>query len=353
MDTLNTELTALDFFRAALEPDKWSGLLQRFMSEVGQTAVALSGQSRTDLVGPFFSWGLDEDRIAIFMRDYAHSSQNLAIDVFEKASEGVAKRWVDIVDGPQFATHPIARDLITPMGLEWKFAINLFWDGQYGALCSVLGPLENYPITENALKRATELTKYLAPAFEMTCRLAIAERENQALWDAFSSLGLGLVVQSNRGTINKLNGTAERLLKGGLKEFQTYSSNGFSDKGNAKHAFMFRAEDRQPLIALRLPLGKTSIGQWSDFGANVIVLLEIDREAPFLGQILSNVYGASKRQIEVATRVMDGMTTAEIAENLGVATSTVETHVDRLCLLVDLPNRTALRAWMAQLRSIV
>ena len=79
----------------------------------------------------------------------------------------------------------------------------------------------------------------------------------------------------------------------------------------------------------------------------------MDREAPNMNTVLSTVFGATSRQIEVAERLFEGATSTEIAAKLGVSAHTVDTHIDRLCLLTGTQNRTMLRNWMMQLRSIV
>lgn len=346
--------SAAQFFDAALRPELWPCILQQHLKETGQTAAALSGQGRTALTGPFFSWGLDEERVAIFMRDYANPQDNLALDVFDKAPLGIATAWSKLVPPETWDEISIARDLVFPMGLEWKYAVNLFWDGEYGALLSVLGPPEGYPVEHAALDQATQICRYLAPAFEMTCRIAIAERENQSLWSAFATLGLGLVIQNHAGRVTRMNATAEAILGGTDRPLRLAApKETLAVGGVAKDVVLLTSGVEGPVLALRLPMQPSQIGRWNDAGSFLVILLELDRDAPQIWQILRNVFGATPRQVEVAKFLLDGETSHDIAANLGISANTVDTHIDRLCLQTGTANRTMLRNWMMQLRSIV
>lgn len=347
-------LSAADFFDAALTPAHWPRILRRLAEDTGQTALALSGQGRTDLTGPFFSWGIDDARIATFMQKYAHAKDNLAMDVFDKAPLGQASSWRSLLSEKDWDSIPLFRDLIHPMGLEHKFAMNLFWDGSYGGLLSVLGPPEN-PVSEDALAQTTALHRYLAPAFEITCRMALADRESRSLWQAFSTLGLGLVIQSGAGAVSAMNPIAERLMQNASGSTPDLPS----PKAHApqtplvRDAFVIAHRLPRPLLALRLPLQQSDIGQWSDARSFLVILLEFDRDSPHLWQIVQSVFGATPRQSEVGQLVLEGRTTPQIAAELGISPSTVETHVDRLCVQMGLENRTMLRSWLEQIRAIV
>ncbi len=359
MQVERASLSASQFFDAALHPDRWPGLLNKLLQCVGQTSAALSGQGRSAMTGPFFSHGLDEDRIAVFMRDYAHSSENMAIDVFDKAPLRRAVPWDTLVSRGSWESIPIARDLIRPMGLEMKFAASLFWDGEYGALLSVLGPPDDHPITEHALEHVTAQCEFLAPAFEITCRLAIAERENLSLWNAFSKLGLGLITQTSSGQITRMNPVAEALLGGPEKPFQLANKGSVAalKTGGVQalgHDVLLVAEHvDKPMLALRLPMQTSRIGRWSESDAFVIVLIELNRTTPSLPKVMRIAFGATPRQLEIAELVLDGVSSKDIAATCSIAPSTVETHIDRLCLQVGVANRTELRSWMMQVRAIV
>jgi len=356
-NTLNEDrghISAAQFFDAALRPELWPDILRQLLEQTGQTAAALSGQGRADLTGPFFSWGLDQDRVAIFMRDYGNSEANLALDVFDTASPGVAIPWVDIVAPGRWHDTPIARDLISPMGLEKKFAVNLFWDGEYGALLSVLGPPKGHPVQKAALDQVTGVCRFMAPAFEMTCRMAMAQRENLSLWSAFSTLGLGLAIQNQAGHVTRMNVTAETILNGTDRPLRLAARKRTVTVGSvSKDAALLATGVERPVLALRLPMQPSQIGQWNDAGSFLVVLLELDRNAPQIWPILRNVFGATPRQIEVAKLLLEGETSNDIASHLGITANTVDTHIDRLCLQTGTANRTMLRNWMMQLRIIV
>ncbi len=354
MELDNPSIPAVDLFDAALNPTRWPEILRRIATATGQTAIALSGQSKANLTGPFFSWGIDEDRIATFLRDYAHSEDNLALNVFRQAPLGRAENWEKIIDKSKWDQIPIARDLIHPMGLTKKFAMNLFWDGEYGGLLSVLGPTSGHPVTSSALELTTDLHRFLAPAFEITCRMALAERENRSLWDALSTLGLGLglVVQTETGQIAKMNSVAETLLSSnGTPALQLHAARNI--KTVVDDTFVLLDAPNTPILAIRVRMQVGEIGRWNDHNSSLLILLQFDRDAPNLWQLIKTVFGATSRQIEVGKLVLEGMPTSEIANRLGITSSTVETHIDRLCVQMRLANKTALRSWLEQIRAIV
>jgi len=58
----------------------------------------------------------------------------------------------------------------------------------------------------------------------------------------------------------------------------------------------------------------------------------------------------TRRELEVARLVADGLTNKEIAAHLGIAERTAETHVQRIVTKLDLRSRSQLAAWMAGAR---
>ena len=58
--------------------------------------------------------------------------------------------------------------------------------------------------------------------------------------------------------------------------------------------------------------------------------------------------GLSKRELEVAVLVAEGLTSDEIAARLGIASRTVTTHLTRIYERLELPGRAALARFVAQ-----
>jgi len=58
--------------------------------------------------------------------------------------------------------------------------------------------------------------------------------------------------------------------------------------------------------------------------------------------------GLSQREVMVAVLVAGGRTNEEIADELGLSPLTVKKHLERLYARLDVPNRTALAAWIWQ-----
>ena len=56
----------------------------------------------------------------------------------------------------------------------------------------------------------------------------------------------------------------------------------------------------------------------------------------------------SRRELEVARLVAEGLTNREIARRLDIGERTVETHLRRAMLKLRLSSRAQLAAWMAQ-----
>jgi non-specific serine/threonine protein kinase len=79
--------------------------------------------------------------------------------------------------------------------------------------------------------------------------------------------------------------------------------------------------------------------QLSAVEASEIVLSEMPRTGPPLPG------GLSKRELEIAGLVADGLTSKEIAARLYLSERTVENHIDHVLSKLGLRNRTQIATW--------
>lgn len=61
--------------------------------------------------------------------------------------------------------------------------------------------------------------------------------------------------------------------------------------------------------------------------------------SPLIQNISSSYYGLSKKEVQVASLIKQGLTTRKIAEVLDIAKSTVDTHRDNIRKKMDLKGR--------------
>ncbi|MGZ3535194.1 MAG: PAS domain S-box protein [Thermodesulfobacteriota bacterium] len=72
--------------------------------------------------------------------------------------------------------------------------------------------------------------------------------------------------------------------------------------------------------------------------------------SPFLHRVSQAFFGLTPQEIQVAGFVKDGMTTKNIAENLGVSTRTIDTHRDNIRKKLGIKNKhTSLRSFLLNL----
>ena len=69
--------------------------------------------------------------------------------------------------------------------------------------------------------------------------------------------------------------------------------------------------------------------------------------SPFLHRVSQACFRLTPQEIQVAAFVKDGMTTKNIAENLGVSTRTIDTHRDNIRKKLGIKNKhTSLRSFL-------
>ncbi len=68
-----------------------------------------------------------------------------------------------------------------------------------------------------------------------------------------------------------------------------------------------------------------------------------------LNSRLSNKYGLTKREIEIAQLITVGLTNRDLADELGIGLGTVKTHIMRVFVKIGIENRTSLPARIEQI----
>ena len=76
----------------------------------------------------------------------------------------------------------------------------------------------------------------------------------------------------------------------------------------------------------------------------IVALVERRGERPLGARELSKQFSLTRREVETATLLRQGLPTREIAVELGISVNTARRHVDKILLKLDVSNRTAAAA---------
>ncbi len=306
---------------AALDPTRWVAVLEAVARTMNCRTAALyvvDDVSRRGEVMASYNWTSDAARRAVLTcRMAAVARENeIYFDAFAPACDGI---------------------LVLPLAGPGEMAI--------GAWC-VTNPLEGGQLSAEVLEVARAISPYILRTL-VTAGQSERERLHAAIYqNAFDALASGTLIIDARGTIAFRNAVAAtELAQGSLFRERDGRLVGLTPEASALAAQMssFRATDyaRNGDAEVCAPDGRVLQVSWAPLGevsARLVVLQRVDVDHNNVAQR----FKLTTAEALVLAQLLEGVTLNEAAENLGIARSTVKTHLDAIFRKSDTRRRAEL-----------
>jgi DNA-binding CsgD family transcriptional regulator/PAS domain-containing protein len=352
--TLSADLIA-DIYEAAIDDERWPGIAQIVASATG---VPTAGVWYVDQ-GQVQELSLTEDGLASQAPYIAHFAKH---DVWQKGL--ISGPWDRVRLGAElFPERELVKtefyndfarryELFRPMCVVTRLARGTF------ATVSVSRP-PGRRLLEEADKRRLER---LMPHMRRALQLRLAQRGNtrggQTHAAALDALAFGVVVCEAAGRIVLANKAAEILARDGAGITLGKSGRGLgtvvagesrilagliNDAASGGPGGIIQLTGRggsAELIALVTPLPRTFALNGSLRQTYALVTLRSARDSPsFSAETLIALFRLSPAQAEIALAIYDGKTPEQIADERGVAISTLRTHLAEIFVRTGTENQ--------------
>lgn len=341
----------------------WPAVLQAVQAAVDADALIqltadLSPRkiSRARVIDQSYDLGLDDAAADLYA---ALAPQSPLSPIIAKAAPGEVASVSSMVPPEQFARSDFWRDWVEPNGMADALIGPLVSNG---AQMSVLNLMRarghgraDFDADDEAVSRL--IVPHVSRALSLNLRLAAADlRPNGVAADMLNALSTGVACLSDQGQVLWMNAAADRLLasRDGLwvdRERRLLASThsgraalirmtAETARGRAAAANVERPSGRMALCLTATPLRGARRDDFASllgarsFTVTALAIHEPDRdvsegEDADLSARLQALYGLTPAEAVVATLIVRHRGLASVSEILGVARSTVHTHLRR------------------------
>jgi DNA-binding CsgD family transcriptional regulator len=343
-------------YRAAAQPELWTGALSILADHVGAVAGNLVYQAPPGQKSFLVPGRMREDLNALYLQRYARNPYSLAYEKLPPNEVVIGNRLVDIEAVTRSAFYA---DICLPQRLYNQIFVAhsmLQHPGGIGGVALFLSPDQDED-QARAAQRLDRLTGHLARAIDFTLLSREHASSSKLLERLIASMSSAALLLDRHGGIIRTNAPADDLLHkaDGIqirRSDRLYLSAQSSEtslrlSANIKRALAVAAgENREldaallvprpsglpPLQVLMMPLPPASFSLWDTLSSGARVMVQIvDLQASSDAQAdrLRRLVGLTAAEARVAALVAGGLSIPNVARILGISPNTVKTHIAR------------------------
>jgi DNA-binding CsgD family transcriptional regulator/PAS domain-containing protein len=205
------------------------------------------------------------------------------------------------------------------------------------------------------LARLERLMPHLARVSSLHIRIGMAEAQETALVGLLDRLGTALVLVDHSGRPVFANKAAERIAGSGDIELRCDGLAAVSMEAatEGRSLCLGRATGRLPLLASVLPFAALDVALPGCRSPRVAIFMsEPERVDAIDRQAVSELFGLTPRETDVAVLLAQGLSLHRIAERLDLGRGTVGSHLKRAFDKTDTHSQAALAALVGRIRRL-
>ena len=351
-DTKQIPVLIGDIYDAALDPARWSAVLQRAGDFVGGTAASLYFKDAGTKTGAVYYYGgeIDPRYTQLYFDEYVKLDPLTTGHVLAEIEQPTCVS--DFMAPEEFARTRIYQEWVRPQG--WVDCANAVLDKSAtgAALFGVFRHERHGPVDDDTRSRMRQIVPHIRRALLIGRAIEVKTAEAATFADTLDGLSAGMFLVDDTGRIVHANtsgqamaaeGSAMRSVAGrlapadmeaaqALSEIFTVAAGGDAAVGTKGIALPFAGRDGKCYAAHVLPL---TSGERRRAGVNhaavaAVFLREATIEAPSLPESIARHFGLTPTELRVLLAIVQVGGVPEAAEALGIADATVKTHLHRL-----------------------
>lgn len=358
-------------YDAALEPERWPQILAECARFVGGRGGSIFAKSISGIGGGvlYTDQSIAPVDIESYFELYAPMDPSNPVHLFAPVDEVIqtASRLTDA----DYQTSRFWREWLAPQGLVDMVLAPIHKSGTHATLFGVFRYEEHGFADQRASDRLGLLTPHVRRAYQIGTALTRARLEAASFGDLLDGLSVavflvdaaGRVVHANRAGHSMLgDGKAVMARHGGIISLgraaggelaQALAEAGRIESSAEARSIGVTGSDGERYVAHILPLNQ---GERRRAGApyDAVAALFVQRAGPELAsapETVARTFALTPAELRVLTAIVEVGGVPEVAETLGIAESTVKTHLHRVFGKTETTRQADLVRLLAAYRS--
>jgi len=340
-----------DIYDAALDPALWPAILADIGAYVGGSAATLFWKNATDKSGDFFyESGTDRHYAQLYFDKYIKLDPLTSAHVFAEIDQPIST--ADLIPFAEFHQTRFYKEWVRPQGLVDFISCALDKSVASAAMIGVFRHERHGIVDDETRRRMGLVCPHVRRAVLVGKTIDLKTAEAGTFADTFDRLAAGMFLIDGAGRIVHANAAGHAMLAAGdilrvgtgclvaidadtdrhLRDVFAAAGKGDDAVGTRGIAVPLTARDGTRYAAHVLPLtcgARRRAGRAYTAAAAVFVhKAALDGASP--PEIIARTYGLTPTELRVLLAIVEVGGVPEVAEALGVAESTVKTHLVRL-----------------------
>jgi len=340
-----------DIYDATLDPSLWVGVLGKAALFVGGSGAALVAKSASTKTGAVvYDYGVDPYYRQLYFEHYIKLDPATTGQFFADLEEPIAT--ADLMPYDEFLATRFYREWARPQGLVDFITAVLDKSTTSAAMFGVFRHERDGVADDDTRRRMRLIVPHIRRAVLIGRLIDLKKTEAATFADALDGISAGMflvdasarIVHANAAghgilaTDDFLRSFGDRLVAGdtqvdqALREVFAAAGSGDAAVGSKGIAVPLTARDGERHVAHVLPLttGERRRGDISCTAVAALFVRKAEMEAPSPPEVIAKTYDLTPTELRVLLGIVEVGGIPEVADALGVAESTVKTHVGRL-----------------------
>lgn len=339
-----------EIYDAALDPAMWTGVLAKIADFAGARAGALAViDSTSAVVEARHQYGVDPSEMQAYSKTYAQLDPLAGVPLF---GVGEIVSLPDLVPYEEYRQGRFYQEWARPQG--WTDVASAVLEKSLTS-CAFLGIVRDKlggMVDGEMRRRIAGIVPHVRRAILIGKAIDFRRAETAALAETLDGLSAGMFLVDGRGQIAHANVAGRAILGAGdflrsirgqlvagdaqvnqtLREVFAFAAQGNAALGIKGIALPLTAHDGERYVAHVLPL---TSGARRDAGINhtaiaAVFVRKAALETPSRPEVIGRAFKLTPMELRVLIAVVEVGGVPEVATALGVAETTIKTHVGRL-----------------------
>lgn len=338
-------------YDAALDASQWRGTLASLAGFVGGSSAALYSKELATGGGEFYfdSGFIDAQARRLYCERYAFLDPTTSCHLFAPIDEPMATD--ELVPYGEFVESRFYREWADPQRVAYGVSAVLEKAGSRAAIFGVFQPENDGPVGADMRCRMRLLAPHLRRATLVGRTVGLCEERSASLAEAMDRMSAGVFPVAENGALLHANDAGRSMAARGdmlrisrgelvlddseararLLESVVAARRGDAALGGRGVSLSMKGQGGEPYVAHVLPMrggSRREVG-----GSRTACAVFVRRavvEPPCEPALLARTYGLTPTELRVLLAIVEVGGVPEVAEALGVAETTVKTHLARL-----------------------
>jgi DNA-binding CsgD family transcriptional regulator len=340
-----------EIYDAALDSSLWSDVVDKAARFVGGSAAAIYSKSPTALTGHvYYQSGTDPYYRELYFTKYIKFDPTTTSHYFADVEQTIAVE--DIMPYQEFLETRFYKEWVHPQGMVDSASAVLDKSVTSAALFSVFRYQREGIVDDEARRRMRLVVPHIRRAVLIGRLFDLKVAEAASLAETLNGLSTGMCLVDAAGRIIHANTACHvmldardflstiggRIVASDAKLDQTlrglFAAAGSGDAavGTQGIALPLRAQDGSHYVAHVLPLtsGARRLAGIAYSATVALFIRKVTSEAPSAPEIIARAYNLTPTELRVLLAIIEVGGVPEVAVALGIAESTVRTHLGNL-----------------------